>query len=109
MAILLALLRPERTSNWQLHLSSVAALIPYFFAMDRQNYARYLPVYLADMQQLETRHARVHQEFVEGNHSISRSGPRFSHQVSTDMALEQSINVESGAYHKLQEHLKDVF
>ena len=32
----------------------------------------------------------MHQEFVEGNHSISRSGQPFS-QVSTDVALEQSI------------------
>ena len=52
--ILLALLRPRRTGNWQLHLSSIAAKIPYFFALDRQNHSRYFPVYLADMQQLET-------------------------------------------------------
>ena len=69
-------------------------MLPYFFAMDRQNYDRYLPVYLADMQQLELTHPDVYNEFAAGNHSISHSGQPFS-QVSTDMALEQSINADS--------------
>ena len=90
----LQFLTAERTGNWKLHLSSTAAMLPQFFAMDRQNYARYLPVYLADMQKLELTHPEVYKEFAEGNHSISRSGQPFS-QVSTDMALEQSINADS--------------
>ena len=91
---LLQFLKAERTGNWKLHLSSTAAMLPQFFAMDRQNYARYLPVYLADMQKLELTHPEVYKEFAAGNHSISRSGQPFS-QVSTDMALEQSINADS--------------
>ena len=46
------------------------------------------------MQKLELTHPEVYKEFAEGNHSISRSGQSFS-QVSTDMALEQSINADS--------------
>ena len=46
------------------------------------------------MQKLELTHPEVYKEFAEGNHSISRSGQPFS-QVSTDMALEQSINADS--------------
>ena len=91
---LLQFLKAERTGNWKLHLSSTAAMLPQFFAMDRQNYARYLPVHLADVQKLELTHPDVYKEFAEGNHSISRSGQPFS-QVSTDMALEQSINADS--------------
>ena len=91
---LLQFLKAERTRNWELHLSSIAAMLPHFFAMDRQNYARYLPVYLADMQRLELTHPDVYNEFAAGNHSISRTGQPFS-QVSTDMALEQSINADS--------------
>ena len=91
---LLQFLKAERTGNWELHLSSIAAMLPHFFAMDRQNYARYLPVYLADMQRLEQTHPDVYNEFAAGNHSISRTGQPFS-QVSTDMALEQSINADS--------------
>ena len=62
--------------------------------MDRPNYARWLPVYVEDMRQLKSKHPKVHDEFVTGNFSISRTGQPFS-QVATDMALEQSINADS--------------
>ena len=91
---LLQFLKAERTGNWKLHQSSIAAMLPHYFAMDRQNYARFLLVYLADMQRLELTHPGVYNEFAAGNHSISRSGQPFS-QVSADMALEQLINADS--------------
>ena len=92
--ILLQFIKAERTGNWNLHLSSTAAMIPHFFAMDRTNYARWMPIYLADMHMLEERHPKVFHEFSAGNHSISRSQQPFA-QVWTDMALEQSINLDS--------------
>ena len=92
--ILLQFIKAERTGNWNLHLSSTAAMIPHFFAMDRTNYARWMPIYLADMHMLEERHPKVFHEFTAGNHSISRSQQPFA-QVWTDMALEQSINLDS--------------
>lgn len=94
--LLLHFLQTERKGDWKLHLSAVAAMAPYFFAMDRHNYARWLPVYLADMHQIESKHPRVHDEFMSGNHVVCRSSHPFS-QVSTDMALEQSINADSKA------------
>ena len=72
----------------------LTAMLPHLFAMNRQNYAHYLPVYLADMQQLELTHADVYNEFAAGNRTISHSGQPFL-QVSTDIALEQSINADS--------------
>ena len=69
-------------------------MIPHFFAMDRTNYARWMPIYLADMYKLEERHPNVFKEFSAGNHSVSRSQQPFG-QVWTDMALEQSINLDS--------------
>ena len=96
--LLLQFIKAERTGNWSLHLSSTAAMIPNFFAMDRPNYARWLPVYISDMKQKrsvnEVKHPRVHQEFVTGNRAVSRSGQPFS-QVWTDMALVQSVNADS--------------
>ena len=69
-------------------------MVPYFFAMDRPNYLRWLPVYITDMRQLVTKHPKVHQEFVNGNHAVSLSSKPFA-QVWTGMALEQSINADS--------------
>ena len=89
--ILLQFIKAERTGNWEFHLSATAAMLPHFYAMDRQNYSRWIPVYIADMKRLEDTHPIVHNEFRNGNHSVSRTGQPFT-QVSTDMALEQSIN-----------------
>lgn len=69
-------------------------MTPYFFAMDRPNYSRWLPVYLSDMNMLSESHPDVHQEFMRGEHSICRSTKPFS-KVWTDMALEQSLNRDS--------------
>ena len=45
--ILLGLLRADREGDWQLHLACIRKMIPWCFAMDKTNYARYLPVYYA--------------------------------------------------------------
>ena len=41
--ILLSLLRASREGNWALHLSSIRQMIPWCFAYDNLNYARYFP------------------------------------------------------------------
>lgn len=92
--ILLRFIRSEREGDWNLHLASVAEMMPHFFAMDRTNYSRWLPVYLGDMNQLDVTAPEVHNEFVQGSHAVSRSCHPFS-QVWTDMALEQSVNLDS--------------
>lgn len=45
---LLQFIKAERMGNWDLHLTATANMLPYFFSMNRPNYARWLPVYLAD-------------------------------------------------------------
>ena len=92
--ILLQFVKAERTADWQLHLTTVAAMLPHFFAMDRPNYSRWLPIYLADMNNLKAAHPSVQEEFILGGHAVSRSTHPFA-QVWTDMALEQSINADS--------------
>ena len=47
-------------------------MLSHFFAMNRQNYARYLPVYLADMQQLELTHPDVYNEFDDDRPFINK-------------------------------------
>lgn len=69
-------------------------MVTYFIARDRQKYIPYLPVYLANMQQLELTHLDVYDDFNAGNHSINCTGQPFS-QVSTDIALELLINTDS--------------
>ena len=51
--ILLGLLRCEREGNWNFHLAYIQRMIPWCFALGKVNYARYLPVYDAQMTQFE--------------------------------------------------------
>ena len=92
--LLLQFVKAERTGNWKLHLSATTEMVPHFFSMDRVNYSRWLPVYLSDMHMLQLTHPAVHQEFIAGNHSVSRSNQPFA-QVWPNMALEQSINLDT--------------
>ena len=91
---LLQFIKAERTSNWELHIKSVAAMAPHFNSMDRTNYARWLPVYLADMNVVQKKLPHVHAKVLKGYHAVSRSGQPFN-QIWTDMALEQTINRDS--------------
>ena len=71
MMMPLQFVKAERTGNWRLHLTAVSVMASYFFTHDRQDYALWLPVYLADMGQLEQNHPAVHQQFMEGEHAVS--------------------------------------
>lgn len=39
---MMALIKSERSGNWELYLDSLVATIPVFFAYDRQNYSKCL-------------------------------------------------------------------
>ena len=92
--ILLRFIRAERGVNWEVHLQSTAEMAPHFFSMDRTNYSRWLPIYLEYMQLLGKTASGVHDEFIKGNHGVSRPSQSFN-QIWTDMAHEQSINRDS--------------
>ena len=57
--ILLGFIRASREGNWHLHLSAIQKLIPWCFAYDRVNYSSYLPVYLAQMNNLQRDNPKV--------------------------------------------------
>ena len=93
--LLLEFIRAEREGDWELHPKVTIKMIPYFFAMDRWNKSRWLPVYIVDMRSLQEKALDVYNEFLRGNHTVSRSISQSFNQVWTDIALEQSINLDS--------------
>ena len=93
--ILLNYVRAERDGIWDLHLSSVTQMLPYFFAFDRINYSQWISVYLVDMRLLPQTASAVHKELVKGNHPVKRTSNSKFDQVWTDMGIEQTINRES--------------
>ena len=60
LQIVLLFLRGTREGNFELHLAAVRMMLPWFHAYDRQNYQRYLSVYIAEMMQLKTSHPDVY-------------------------------------------------
>jgi len=85
--ILLDFIRAEREGNWTLHLEAFAAMLPWLTIYDHTNYARWGPVYLADMRSLAKTAPEVSAEFMDGNFVVKRSRRRFD-QVPADQATE---------------------
>ncbi|CAB4044394.1 Hypothetical predicted protein, partial [Paramuricea clavata] len=53
-----------RDGQWDLHLYAFQEMLPFFHRYDHTNYARWCPVYFAQMKQLP---AEVQAEFDCGN------------------------------------------
>ena len=81
-------IRAVRTGDWILHLDATETFVKYFFAHDKLNYARMLPVYLADMKALAQSDPEVWEEFKEGNWVVNKSSSPFC-AIGPDHALEQ--------------------
>lgn len=84
---LLAFIRAERDGNWLLHLESFAVILPWLTIYDHTNYARWGPVYLAEMKALQSTAPEIYAEFTAGNFVVKRSRRRFN-QISADHATE---------------------
>ena len=81
----------EKIPNWLQHLQRFADICSYAFAYDRQNYARWGPVYLAEMHLLEETAPEIHAEFQRGKHVVTRSTKSRFNSVWSDLGLEQSV------------------
>ncbi|KAL8573647.1 hypothetical protein ACOMHN_007200 [Nucella lapillus] len=93
--IMLRLLRAERDADFDLHLDAVCETIPYFICGGRNNYAKYTPVYVAEMRQLETQQPDAYKQLQSGAFVVRRSPKRQFNCVPTDQALEQTVNREA--------------
>ena len=93
--ILLGLIRASREGDWMLHLASVRAMIPWCFAYDRLNYARYLPYYYAHMYQLPTTHPDVHAEFIQGGFSVQLGSNNPFGRIPVDQTIEETVNKDT--------------
>ncbi|KAJ8377453.1 hypothetical protein AAFF_G00260110 [Aldrovandia affinis] len=83
--VILLLIRSFREANFFLYCQSLAELIPYFFANNNVNYARWLPIHYRDMVTLEQKHHQLAQEFQSGNFVVHKSSRQFS-----AMAIDQA-------------------
>ena len=67
--------RAVQTANWNLHLQFLDIFKQYFFAHDRMNYARIIPLYPAEMKFLKTTDPDIEAEFQNGNWVVNKKYP----------------------------------
>ena len=86
--MILQYIRSIRERNFQMYIQSLLHIAPWLFALDHTNYARWLPVHIADMINLSSTHPEVYNEFKKGNFAVQKTSKAFS-AMSVDQCHEQ--------------------
>ena len=84
----------ERTSDWNLHLSSTSRMINLFAATGHANYAKSVRLYLQEMAKLPEEHPKLYKLFQDGHHTMKGSCTNFT-SGATDYAIETTLNRSS--------------
>ena len=71
-----------------LYLEAIRELLPWLFALDSHNYARWLSVHYRDMCELPLKHPDVYAEFHSGSFVVHKTKRLFS-SIALDHAHEQ--------------------
>ena len=85
---LLKYLPKGNLANWELNPEVTERFLKYLFAHDKLNYARLLPVYVADMRSLSDSDPDIYREFISGNWVVNKNAIPFC-GTGADHALEQ--------------------
>lgn len=98
--IMLGFQRTSKEGNWLLHLNSIREMIPWCFACDKLNYARYLPVheYYAQMSRPRIDHPEVYEHFMNGEFSVQMASNNPFGRIPVDQTIEELLM----KIHKLQ-------
>ena len=90
---LLTFIEASRTRNWLLHISSAEEITKDIIYMDRIKYRKAMPVFIAEMRNLEHTHPQVWKYIMEGFFSVQKSSIT-GVAIGCDHAGEQ-VNRES--------------
>ena len=89
--LLLNVLYACRAGNWDLLLEYIRDILPFAFAYDHINYARYLTYMLGDLLSLESEFPEIYEQWLEGNFAAQLSDGVFK-RVETDKVIEMTLN-----------------
>ena len=93
--IILDLLHGSREGNWNLHLNAIRYMIPWCFAYDKVNYARYLSAYYAEMTNLSEKKPDVYEAFQAGQFSVQISCNNPFGRIPVDQTTEVTVNKDT--------------
>ena len=77
---------------WELYLSCIEEVIPWAFAYDRQNYARYLIPFLKNIRHLCVRIPEVYAAFNKGKFSVQVGDRNHFGRNEADKTIENNIS-----------------
>ena len=89
---LMQLISACRSGDWEGYLAALENNIKYFFARDLLNYARLMPLHLAQMNALEQDDPVTWDALKSGDFVVAKSEIPFT-QLFTDQTLEQEIKM----------------
>ena len=99
MVMEMLFIRAVWTGDWDLHLEALQLFVKFFFAHDMLNYARMIPVYLAEMEIVKETDPEIYQEFQNDNWVVNKNAKVAFCAVGADNALEhvnRSLKVSGG-------------
>ena len=85
--VCLQLVRAIREADFSLYVKAIRELLPWMFALDSHNYARWLSVHYRDMCELPLKHPDVYAEFRNGSFVVHKTNRLFS-SIALDHAHE---------------------
>ena len=80
------LVRSMREANFVVFVAVLQKLAPYFFASDHTNYARWLSVFIHDLETLPVTNPSLYREFRAGKFAVQSTCTGFS-KMAFDQAL----------------------
>ena len=95
LEILLGLLRASREGNWLLHLHCIRTMIPWCFAYDKLNFARYLSVYYVQMTKLAEDHPEINAHLESGGFSVQIGKQNTFGRIPVDQTIEETVNKDT--------------
>lgn len=85
----------ERAGEFKAYVGALYTLLPWFFALDHQNYAQWLSGHICDLLTLEEKHPQIFKEFKEGNFVAYKTANKFS-AIALDHCHEQNKKLITG-------------
>ena len=93
--LLLNIIFATRSGHWPLYVVSLRQALPWFFAYDRPNYARYLTAHYRELAHLENDFPDIYREFEDGNFSVQLSPDNPFGRMEADKVIETTINKDT--------------
>ena len=75
--LMLQFIRSIRERNFKMYIQCLIQIVPWLFALDHINYARWLPVHIVDMLNLIKTHPGVYHEFMSGHFAVQKTNKVF--------------------------------